>query len=197
MPVQAEPQLDPRWSALLKLGRPRRRESPGVRPCRYDRPVPDSTTHAPPSPEPRKEESPELCTPVPAILVTDTPNAEDVALISDALDEFNVQEAGTYDRRLLAVLVKDPETKRVVGGLIGHTSLGLPFVDLFHLPPALRGPASVARSCGRGKTRVADADVEQPSCTRSAFRHPVSTSGMAGEDSGRSPVIHLERAVCS
>jgi GNAT superfamily N-acetyltransferase len=78
-------------------------------------------------------------TPPPAIFVTDAPAAEDVELISDALDEFNLQEAGTEDRRTLAVLVKDPETGRVVGGLTGRTSLGLLFVDLFHLPPALRG----------------------------------------------------------
>jgi GNAT superfamily N-acetyltransferase len=41
--------------------------------------------------------------------------------------------------RLLAVLVRDPETERVVGGLTGRTSLGLLFVELFYLPPALRG----------------------------------------------------------
>ncbi|MDH6113881.1 GNAT superfamily N-acetyltransferase [Kitasatospora sp. MAP12-15] len=80
-----------------------------------------------------------VCGPVTSIFVTDRPDADDVALISDALDEFNVQEAGTGDRRALAVLVRDPETGRVVGGLTGRTSLGLLFVDLFHLPPELRG----------------------------------------------------------
>jgi GNAT superfamily N-acetyltransferase len=71
--------------------------------------------------------------------VTDTPEAESVRLISAGLEEFNVQQSGTDDRRSLAVLVKDPETNRVVGGLTGRTSLGLLFVDLFHLPPTLRG----------------------------------------------------------
>ncbi len=75
----------------------------------------------------------------PSIFVTDRPDAEDVALISDALDEFNVRETDTADRRTIAVLVRDPETERVVGGLTGRTSLGLLFVDLFYLPPALRG----------------------------------------------------------
>jgi GNAT superfamily N-acetyltransferase len=75
----------------------------------------------------------------PAIVVTDLPDAEAVALISDGLDAFNVQEAGTDDRRPLAVLIKDPDTGRVLGGLTGRTSLGLLFVDLFYLPPALRG----------------------------------------------------------
>ena len=77
--------------------------------------------------------------PAPSIFVTDLPDAQDVALISDALDDFNVQETGIDDRRPLAVLVRDPETQRVVGGLTGRTSLGLLFVDLVYLPPALRG----------------------------------------------------------
>jgi GNAT superfamily N-acetyltransferase len=60
-------------------------------------------------------------------------------VIEDSLDQFNVQVAGTDDRRALAVLVSDPETKHVVGGLTGRTSLGLLFVDLFCLPQAMRG----------------------------------------------------------
>ena len=73
------------------------------------------------------------------VFLTDQPVAADVGLISDALDGFNVQETGIDDRRPLAVLVRDPETGRAVGGLTGRTSLGLLFVDLFYLPPALRG----------------------------------------------------------
>jgi len=75
----------------------------------------------------------------PLIVVTDAPEAADVELISAGLAEFNTQRAGFSDRRPLAVLVTDPETKRVVGGLTGRTSLGLLFVDLFHLPAELRG----------------------------------------------------------
>jgi GNAT superfamily N-acetyltransferase len=80
----------------------------------------------------------EFCMQTPEVFVTELLDAEDVAVISDALDEFNVQETGTADRRPLAVFVRDPETQRVVGGLTGRTSLGLLFVDLFYLPPALR-----------------------------------------------------------
>jgi GNAT superfamily N-acetyltransferase len=75
----------------------------------------------------------------PAIFVTDSPDPEHVALISDGLDEFNILKAGVNDRRPLAVLARDPQTQRVIGGLTGRTSLGLLFVDLFYLPPALRG----------------------------------------------------------
>jgi GNAT superfamily N-acetyltransferase len=74
----------------------------------------------------------------PVVVVTDAPVDEDVATIADGLDAFNVQESGTADRRPLAVFVKDAASKRVVGGLTGRSSLGLLFVDLFYLPPALR-----------------------------------------------------------
>lgn len=77
--------------------------------------------------------------PSPEIYVTDAPEPQDAAVISDLLDEFNVQETGADDRRALAVLVRDPRTRKVVGGLTGRTSLGLLFVDLFYLPRELRG----------------------------------------------------------
>ncbi|MEY9860023.1 GNAT superfamily N-acetyltransferase [Catenulispora sp. GAS73] len=73
------------------------------------------------------------------MILTDSPTAADLAAISDALDRFNVEATGVGDRRPLAVLLHDPETGDVVGGLSGRTSLGLFFVDLFFVPKALRG----------------------------------------------------------
>ena len=72
-------------------------------------------------------------------VLTDAPAPADIAAISDALDRFNVEHTGIADRRPLAVLVRDPATRQVVGGLTGRTSLGLFFLDLFYLPPRLRG----------------------------------------------------------
>jgi GNAT superfamily N-acetyltransferase len=77
--------------------------------------------------------------PTPSIFLTDRPDAEHVALLLDGLLEYNVLETGIDDRRPLSILVKDPEMDRVVGGLTGYTSFGLWFVDVFYLPPALRG----------------------------------------------------------
>jgi GNAT superfamily N-acetyltransferase len=105
---------------------------------------------------------------LPTLTVTDTPDPDDVALISDALDEFNVQATGTDDRRLLAVLVKDPETNRVVGGLTGRTSLGLLFVDLFHLPRELRGSG-----IGSEVLRQAEAEGRRRGC-RTAVLYTIS-----------------------
>ncbi|MEV7114347.1 GNAT family N-acetyltransferase [Streptomyces anulatus] len=77
--------------------------------------------------------------PHPDCMLTDAPNPEDAAAISDALDRFNIEHTGIADRKPLAVLVRDPEAYQVVGGLTGRTSLGLFFLDLFYLPPRLRG----------------------------------------------------------
>jgi GNAT superfamily N-acetyltransferase len=105
---------------------------------------------------------------LPTLTVTDKPDPDDVALISDALDEFNVQATGTDDRRPLAVLVTDPETKLVVGGLTGRTSLGLLFVDLFHLPPELRGSG-----IGSEVLRQAEAEGRRRGC-RTAVLYTIS-----------------------
>ncbi|AXE76449.1 MULTISPECIES: GNAT family N-acetyltransferase [Streptomyces] len=83
---------------------------------------------ASPQPEPRTD-----------LVVTDAPIPADIAAISDALDRFNTEHTGIADRKPLAVLVRDPETHQAVGGLTGRTSLGLFFIDLFYLPPQLRG----------------------------------------------------------
>ncbi|MFE3647423.1 GNAT family N-acetyltransferase [Streptomyces sp. NPDC057579] len=77
--------------------------------------------------------------PAPELVLTDAPRPCDTAAISNALDRFNTDITGIDDRRPLAVLVRDPGTRRILGGLTGRTSLGLLFIDLFHLPPELRG----------------------------------------------------------
>ncbi|MGY3061972.1 GNAT superfamily N-acetyltransferase [Streptomyces sp. TE3672] len=91
-------------------------------------PASDPPTSMPSCPGPRTD-----------LVVTDSPMPADLAVISDALDRFNTERTGIDDRRPLAVLVRDPGTHRVIGGLTGRTSLGLFFVDLFFLPPGLRG----------------------------------------------------------
>ena len=75
----------------------------------------------------------------PHIVVTDAPDAADLAAISNGLDQFNIDVTGIADRRPLAVLIKDPDTLEVLGGVTGRTSLGLLFLDVFFLPEALRG----------------------------------------------------------
>ncbi|MBV8047936.1 MAG: GNAT family N-acetyltransferase [Paludibacterium sp.] len=77
--------------------------------------------------------------------LTDQPADSELAQISDALDQFNIQVSGVADRTPLAILVRDPETHAVLGGLTGRTSLGLLFVDIFYLPEQLRGQGMGSR----------------------------------------------------
>jgi GNAT superfamily N-acetyltransferase len=72
------------------------------------------------------------------IAVSDAPDDEERAVITDGLRGYNEEQAGPWDGRPLAVLARDPTTKQVVGGLLGRTSLGLLNVEQFFLPAELR-----------------------------------------------------------
>jgi GNAT superfamily N-acetyltransferase len=72
------------------------------------------------------------------IVITDAPAAEDESVIRDGLSAYNFEKAGYRDQRPLAILVSDPETGEVVGGLLGRTSFGLLYVDRFFLPEGRR-----------------------------------------------------------
>jgi GNAT superfamily N-acetyltransferase len=75
----------------------------------------------------------------PRVTLTDSPDDAAQAAIESGLARYNAEQAGIADARPLAVLVTDPATEQTVGGLLGRTSLGLLFVDLFFLPAHLRG----------------------------------------------------------
>jgi GNAT superfamily N-acetyltransferase len=66
--------------------------------------------------------------------------------ITGQLDAYNVERTGISDSCALDLLVIDDETREVVGGLIGRTSLGVLFVDYFYLPGFLRGRGHGARA---------------------------------------------------
>jgi len=73
------------------------------------------------------------------IFISDSAEPEFERIIGKGLDEFNEQIAGRSDRRPLCVILRDSITNEVLGGAVGRTSLGLAFLDLFHLPASLRG----------------------------------------------------------
>ena len=75
----------------------------------------------------------------PELVLTDTPDSAARRLIDDRLGQYNAEHAGYWDPRPLAVLVRDPASHDVVGGILARTSLGLLFVDLVFLPESLRG----------------------------------------------------------
>jgi ribosomal protein S18 acetylase RimI-like enzyme len=104
----------------------------------------------------------------PPLILTDAPDAQARAAIGKGLDAFNAEQAGHWDRRPLAVLVRDPDTDEVVGGLIGRTALGLLFIDVFFLPETLRG-----RGIGSRMVRLAEEEAMRRGC-RSAVLYTIS-----------------------
>jgi GNAT superfamily N-acetyltransferase len=72
------------------------------------------------------------------ITLTDAPEDDERAVIMDGLRAHNDAQAGVSSGGPLALLVRDPETKKVVGGLLGRTYLGLLTVERFFLPEDLR-----------------------------------------------------------
>jgi hypothetical protein len=75
----------------------------------------------------------------PELFLTDDPDDEARGLIDEKLGEYNAACAGYWDPRPLAVLIRDPASRRIVGGMLGRTSLGLLFIDLVFVPEELRG----------------------------------------------------------
>lgn len=73
------------------------------------------------------------------VTLTDTPDPTETAVIAEGLAGYNEGKAGLRDYRPLAVLVADPETGEVIGGLYGRTSLGVLFIERFFLPEERRG----------------------------------------------------------
>jgi GNAT superfamily N-acetyltransferase len=72
------------------------------------------------------------------ITLSDTPDPRLKAVLEDGLAAYNAEHTGRRDYRPLAVSAHDPENAELVGGLLGRTSLGLFFLDLFYLPERMR-----------------------------------------------------------
>lgn len=75
----------------------------------------------------------------PLIELSDHPSPDAEQVLGNGLAAFNEGITGYNDRRPLAVLIKDPVTQQILGGITGKTTLGTAFLDLFHLPESLRG----------------------------------------------------------
>jgi GNAT superfamily N-acetyltransferase len=95
------------------------------------------------------------------IVITDAPGAEDESVIRDGLSAYNFEKAGYRDQRPLAILVSDPETGEVVGGLLGRTSFGLMYIDRFFLPEGLR-----KQGLGTRIIKVAEEEGARRGCSR-------------------------------
>ena len=73
------------------------------------------------------------------ITLTDDPDAHLEGVLGDGLTEHNAEMSRLRDWRALAVEVRDPDSGELAGGVLGRTTMGLFFLDLFYLPKKLRG----------------------------------------------------------
>lgn len=73
------------------------------------------------------------------ITLTDSPDPCFETVLEEGLAEYSAEKVGGRDWRALAVTVHDPDTGELAVGLLGRTSMGLFFLDLFCLPAKLRG----------------------------------------------------------
>jgi GNAT superfamily N-acetyltransferase len=73
------------------------------------------------------------------VTVSDARDPQAEAAIEGGLTAFNREKFGRVDTQTLDVVVRDDNSGEIVGGILGHTSLGLFFLDLFYLPEAMRG----------------------------------------------------------
>lgn len=95
---------------------------------------------------------------------TEAPDDAERAVVMDGLRAYNEAQAGYSDARPLNILARDPETNRVVGGLLGRTSLGLLRVDLFFLPEDLR-----RNRLGSRILAMAEQEATRRGCTRAVL----------------------------
>jgi hypothetical protein len=54
----------------------------------------------------------------PELFLTDSPDGEACRPIDERLGDFNAQHAGYWDSRPVAVLVIDPPSRQIVGGML-------------------------------------------------------------------------------
>ena len=100
----------------------------------------------------------------PTITITEAPDDAESAVITEGLRAYNEVQAGYSDSRPLNILARDPETNRVVGGLLGRTSLGLLRVDRFFLPEGLR-----RYGLGSQILAMAEQEAKRRGCTRAVL----------------------------
>src|ERR1700730_17583088 len=88
------------------------------------------------------------------ITMTDAPSAEMRSAIDNPLTGFNEMQFGRpLDYRPLAILLSDPATDEIVGGLLGATIFSYLHVDTLFVPAPLR-------RTGLGRKILTEAEAE-------------------------------------
>jgi GNAT superfamily N-acetyltransferase len=71
--------------------------------------------------------------------VTDKPPPGAFAKLWDPLHAFNERVVGDASARTLAILLREPATDAIVGGLWGRSLWGSMYIDIMFVPEDLRG----------------------------------------------------------
>ena len=95
----------------------------------------------------------------PTLVLTDAPSHEARKIFDDGLANHGVEQAGYWDARPIAVLAQHPSDGRILGGLVGRTSLGLMFIELAFLPEELRN-----RGLGSRMLQMAENEAVRRGC---------------------------------
>ena len=82
------------------------------------------------------------------------------AVIRGGLAAYNTAQFRPSDNTTLDVLVRDDNSGEILGGLLGHTSDGLFFLDVVYLPEELRGAGVGSRVIG-----LAEDEARRRGCT--------------------------------
>ena len=93
------------------------------------------------------------------LALTDAPDSRLESILDDGLAAYNAEQANRRDWRPLAVSAHDPDSGELVGGLLGRTSLGLFFLDLFYLPERMRRGGT-----GSAMIRMAETEAVRRGC---------------------------------
>ncbi len=121
------------------------------------------------------------------ITLTDTSDRRLESVLEDGLAAYNAEKIGRRDWRPLAVGARDPDSGELVGGLLGRTSLGLFFLDLFYLPERMRGGGT-----GSAILRMAEVEAGRRGCRAATlvtvnFQAPEFYARHGWEEFGRIP----------
>jgi GNAT superfamily N-acetyltransferase len=123
------------------------------------------------------------------LTLTDAPDPRLESILEDGLAAYNAEKANRRDWRALAVSAHDPDSGELVGGLLGRTSLGLFFLDLFYLPERMRHGGT-----GSAMIRMAEAEAIRRGCRAAtlitvSFQAPEFYARHGWEEFGRIPTM--------
>jgi GNAT superfamily N-acetyltransferase len=92
--------------------------------------------------------------------LTDKPSPGAFAKLWEPLRAFNESIVGDASARTLAILLREPATDAIVGGLWGRSLWGSMYIDIMFVPQDLRG-----RGIGTSLLRQAEGEAIRRGCT--------------------------------